>query len=147
MSGFKMLDGYKVNAGLEILINTVAKTKKVTLVAKLLRCKIMYLHFVKLHSAFEILLMPMLFPHLNNWLPWDFKWQFWNKIIKRLKAYWFFFFFFCRMPELKAFKDRDNLRTLSCRLFTTLRQRHRRFPNECKSDKAGLILFKKVQIH
>ena len=30
-----MLDGYKVKAGLEILINTVAKTKKVTLVATL----------------------------------------------------------------------------------------------------------------
>jgi len=60
-----MLDGYKVKAGLEILINTVAKTKKVT-VAKLLRCKVTYVHFVKLHSAFEILSMPMLFPHLNN---------------------------------------------------------------------------------
>ena len=61
-----MLDGYKVKAGLEILINTVAKTKKVTLVAKLLRCKVTYVHFVKFHSAFEILSMPMLFPHLNN---------------------------------------------------------------------------------
>ena len=61
-----MLDGYKVKAGLEILINTVAKTKKVTLVAKLLRCKVTYVHFMKLHSAFEILSMPMLFPHLNN---------------------------------------------------------------------------------
>ena len=61
-----MFDGCKVNTGLEILIYTVAKTKKVTLVAKFLRCKIMYVHFVKLHSAFEILLMPMLFPHLNN---------------------------------------------------------------------------------
>ena len=61
-----MLGGCKVIAGLEILISTVAKTKKVALVAKLVRCKVMYVHFMKLHSAFEILLMPMLFPHLKE---------------------------------------------------------------------------------